>query len=93
MAKTMHFYGLGIDEFNSLPIDDFMDLYKSITVIEAQEMLKCLQVSDYPNMDKENRKELFDSLKQSAYPEELKGKSQGQGITTKELFSRMKNGR
>ena len=93
MSKTIHFYGLGFDEFNTMPVDDFMDLYNSITIIEAQEMLRLLQVADYPNMGKEDRKKLFDGLKKAAYPSRLKGASKEKGVSTKELFSRMKNGR
>lgn len=50
---------------------DVVEAYwKAIDVIEAQEMLKALQVSDYPYLKKEGRKRLYKSMHNKAYPNE-----------------------
>lgn len=55
-----------------MPAEELHDLWQAITVIEAQEMLKEIQVSHYPHTTKSSQGRLRKSLIKKAYPESFK---------------------
>lgn len=63
-----YFYGLRPNEIWSLDIETDWILWESITVIEAQEMLKSLTASSFPNYSKSDRQKLHKKLNRQAYP-------------------------
>lgn len=52
-----------------MEMDVFMSYYKHITTIEAQNMLMQMQVSDYPNLKKQDRQRLYKQVRKQAYPQ------------------------
>lgn len=50
-------------------------MWQAITVIEAQEQLKKLNVADWPNMKKAARTKMHKELFSKAYPREIKKKN------------------
>ena len=48
--------------------DVFHQYWLAITVVEAQDMLKQMQISDYPHLKKEDRKRVYSSIQKQAYP-------------------------
>lgn len=50
-------------------------MWQAITVIEAQEQLKKLNVADWPNMNKTARTKMHKELFSKAYPREIKKKN------------------
>jgi hypothetical protein len=67
-----NFYGWTNDQILDLDVDSFDEYWQSITIIEAQEMLKQFNVSDWPNMKQNNRESLHRRLFQDAYPDSFK---------------------
>ena len=63
--------------------ETFSSYYLAIDILEAQEMLISLKVSDYPHLKDEPRSDLYYSLEKTAYPKERKV------ITTKELAKKL----
>jgi hypothetical protein len=55
-------------EVLSLSLEIDWILWESITVIEAQEMLKDLTVSSFPNYSKQEKSKLHRKLHRQAYP-------------------------
>jgi len=51
-----------------LPISKFLTYNEAITVIEAQEMLLQMQISDYPNMKSDGRRTFHKKIFNLAYP-------------------------
>lgn len=68
-AKLAFFYGFSFSEIETMPIVDANMFYRAITVIEAQEMMKQVQVSSFPKMKKESQEKLHRALHKQAYPE------------------------
>ena len=66
----MHFYN-GID-VDSMDIFEFKQLWNAITMIEAQEMLSQLCITDYPHLKKHKRQQIHRKLSALAYPERKK---------------------
>jgi len=62
---------------------EFSAYYKAIDILEAQEMLINIKVSDYPHVNDESRSDLYYSLDKKAYPTERKV------LTTKELAQKL----
>jgi len=62
---------------------EFSMYYKAIDVIEAQETLVQMKISDFPTMKEDARAELFQSLNKKAYPKERKV------YTTRELARKL----
>lgn len=50
-----------------------MRLYRAIEVIESQECLLQMKMSDYPNMKEPARKKLHRAMYKKAYPTDEKG--------------------
>lgn len=55
--------------------DRVQSLWECITMIEAQEQLKMMNSLDWPNLKKEQRKNLHKDLYKQAYPDALKKKN------------------
>jgi len=49
-------------------IDTFYDYLECLPILESQEMLNNLTISDWPNLKKEARQKLHKSVYKSAYP-------------------------
>ena len=62
------FYGLHPDDALNMELDLFYTLWQSITVIEAQEILMQLKISDWPNMKDNDRQKFHRDLHRAAYP-------------------------
>lgn len=69
-AKLCFTYGFSYGEIETMPACDANIYYRAITVIEAQEMLKQLQIVSYPKTSKEAQQKLHRSLHRQAYPEQ-----------------------
>jgi hypothetical protein len=67
-AKMCRFYGFTYDYVQSIPIDDYFDLWQAITQLEAQENLMQMTIMDYPKMRKDDRKKLHRKFRRMAYP-------------------------
>jgi len=65
-----------------MPAPLAQEYWLAIDMLEAQEMLLKLKVSDYPNMDKKDRSTTHDSLVETAYFESPK-----KPMTTKQAFA------
>jgi hypothetical protein len=67
-AKTARFYGWSYSQIEKMPVSLFYKYYEAITVIESQEILLQMQVSDYPQMKQESRKSFHKKIFNLAYP-------------------------
>lgn len=65
------FYGWSIEYIESMPHGEVVEYYEAITVLEAQDRLVEMNISDYPNMNKENRRKYFRGMKKLAHPKHL----------------------
>jgi len=63
--------------------EEFSMYYKAIDILEAQEILVQMKVSDYPTMKPESRSEFHHTISKTAYPKERKI------LTTKELAKKL----
>lgn len=68
------FYSLTPFEVDELDIETAHYLWESITIIEARESLRQLQISDYPHLKKDRRQKLHRELSKQAYPATFKEK-------------------
>ena len=71
LAKLASFYGWSIEYIESMPHGEVVEYYEAITVLEAQDRLVEMNISDYPKMSKENRRKYFRSMKKLAHPAHL----------------------
>lgn len=78
----IRFYAFSFNEVMLLSTRQFNTLWDQITVIEAQDQLKLLQVQDWPNLKKTPRQKIHKNLFNQAYPSQLKTKNY---ITVEEL--------
>lgn len=67
--------------------DRAFEYFEAITVIEARETLREMNVSAYPNMKKEEGKKLHRELSKSGYPKELQNP-----MSFEEFIGKMTNG-
>lgn len=76
LCKLAFFYkGYKIEDLAELPKRTLNVMWECITIIEAQEQLKQLTVSDWANMKKNQREKLHKELYRQAFPSELKPKN------------------
>lgn len=68
-------------EIEDLDNDFANDLYSCIEILQSNEMLMALNVSDYPNMKDSARNKLFKGLKNQATPSILKGEARAISVT------------
>ena len=59
---------------------DFSVYLEAVEIIEAQEMLRAMNIADYPTMKKNDRQRLHRQVYKTAYPNEKK-----RVITTQDL--------
>lgn len=64
------------------------EYYEAITVLEARETLREMNVTAYPKMKKEDGKKLHRELTKNGYPQELQNP-----ISFDEFIGKMTNGR
>ncbi len=50
---------------------DALDYYEAITVLEAQDALVTMNISDYPRMKKDDRSKFYREMRKRAYPQHL----------------------
>lgn len=67
--------------------DDLSTYYTAAEIIEAQEMIRAMNVADYPHMKKTNREKLHKQVYKSAFPDQKK-----RSITTEDLKIMLENG-
>lgn len=67
-----HFYSISPFDLNSLEVSEIYSLIECIDVIEAQQMLRDMKVSDFPNMKPEHRGKIHRDLYKRAYPVKIK---------------------
>ncbi len=65
-----------------MPVDECEDLWNSITVIEAQQTLVNITVSQWAHMTKNDRSKTHKRLHKQAYPDSFSTKKE---ITTEQL--------
>lgn len=56
----------------ALSAEEFNAYFQAIDILESQEMLRALTVSDFPDMKKINREKLHRQLHKRAYPYQKK---------------------
>lgn len=61
------FYGWNLADIEALDYEDFNQYWLAITMIEAQEALVTMTLSDYPNMKDKDRKKLHKDMHSKAY--------------------------
>jgi len=66
-CKLKRFYGLSEIELEAMPIDRVMMYWKGIDMLESQEMISSLKVSEFPNMEASDKKKLKKTLENMAY--------------------------
>jgi hypothetical protein len=66
------FYGWTLGQVLELSIDDFDQLWLSITTIEAREMLNRVTIADFPNMKQSARERVFKDLSDDAFPSSMR---------------------
>lgn len=76
------YYSLTPDYVENMPAPLAQEYWLAIDMLEAQEMLLKLKVSDYPNLKQQDRSRLHESLVTQAYFESPK-----KPMTTKEAFA------
>jgi len=76
-------YGLSPKEVWKLKFKDVLQMSQIVDKIKAEEALLSLNISDYPNMKNEDRKKLFNSLKNKAYPDKTKDIIKGSEMARK----------
>lgn len=62
---------MNYDDFMNLPLERFWQMWKMITVIEAQETLKQFVIADWPNQSKQQREKVHRDIYKKAYPKEF----------------------
>jgi hypothetical protein len=82
------FYGWTHDYITGLPHRIARAYYDAITVIEAQDALVKMNISDYPKMKGEARKKYFRSMRKTAYPPGLQKET-----SFEEFIGKMQDGR
>ena len=82
------FYGWTHDYIDDLDHETVIRYYSAITVLDAQERLVDMNVSDYPKMGKESRKKFFKEMRKKAYPSELQKE-----VTFDEMARKLNGGR
>ncbi len=66
-CKLKRYYDLTEEELASLDFDRIMMYWKGIDMLEAQEMLQKLKISEYPNMEMKDKRKLTKTLENKAY--------------------------
>ena len=61
------FYGWTHDYLCSMPFETALEYWEAITMLEAQELLEDLKVSEYPNMKANDKQKLSNMLQDKAY--------------------------
>lgn len=67
-ARLAWFYKWSPQVIKDMPLDEAYDFFEAISVIEAQQTLLELRVSDWPYMKKDARSRWHRSLHKTAYP-------------------------
>lgn len=70
-AKLAQTYGWTHQEIMSMPYVRAVEYYEAVTVIEAQQCLVEMNVSDYPRMNGDSRRKFHREMKKKAYPQGL----------------------
>lgn len=70
-AKLARFYSWTHHYIENLEWDTALEYYEAITVVEAQEKLVDMNLSDYPHMKGDGRKSFYRKMRNMAYPKEL----------------------
>lgn len=71
-------------DVSQMPNDLFLQMWNSITVLEARDMLAQMTIADYPQMKKENRSSIHKKIYKLAYPKVFDPSKKEQNI--KEAF-------
>lgn len=66
-CKLRRYYGFLEPELNSMSMDMMMMYWKGIDMLESQETLLSLKISEYPNMELKDKRKLTKSLENKAY--------------------------
>lgn len=78
-----NFYGFSHQQLMEMQADTFHQYWLAITAIEAQDMLKQMQIADYPHLKKEDRKKVYNSIHKQAYP--VKPSKEGKMLTSEDI--------
>ena len=66
-CKLRRFYGFLEPELDQMCMDTIMLYWKGIDMLEAQETLLRLKISEYPNMEMKDKRKLTKTLEKQAY--------------------------
>lgn len=66
-CKLKRFYNVSEKELASMPMDRIMMYWKGIDMLESQETLLSLKISEYPNLEMADKKKLTKTLETKAY--------------------------
>ena len=66
-CKLKRYYNISELELESMPMDRVMMYWKGIDMLESQETLLNLKISEYPNMEVRDKKKLTKTLESKAY--------------------------
>ena len=66
-----YFYGWTDEYIEELEFGKALEYYEGVTVIEAQENLVKMNITDYPRMSSEGRKKFYRQMRRLAYPDGL----------------------
>jgi hypothetical protein len=89
VAKFSKFYSMSLSEVLAMPLDEFSNFYTYIPIIESQERLINYDVSAYPHLKEQTRKENYNKVFKSAYPDELDTR---EVLTTEQAFIKLTRG-
>lgn len=89
VAKFSRFYSMSLSEVLAMPLDDFSNYYTYIPIIESQDRLINYDVSAYPHLKDKTRKENYDKVFKTAYPDELDNR---EILTTDQAFIKLTRG-
>ena len=83
------FYGFSHKDMLDMHADDFHQYWQAITVIEAQDMLKQMKVSDHPHVKQDNRSAFHKELQKQAYPRHLEDTRNETFLTPSEIAKQL----
>lgn len=66
-CKLKRFYPFTELELDTMDMDTVMMYWKGIDMLESQETLLSLKISEYPNMEMKDKKKLTKTLESKAY--------------------------
>jgi len=65
-AELVRFYGLSLSEVRDLPLTDFSDLFQSMQILKAREILTAYKIQDWPNTKEKARNQEWAKIEKLA---------------------------